>query len=100
MHWKLILLLLSTHALAAAPASAPFSNSDYSDHIKQLRARLPDGFAIVVEKPFVVISDDSAANLKQYATGTVRWAVEHLRKDYFDKDPDELIDIYLFKDSA
>ncbi len=28
----------------------------------------------------------------------MRWTVEHIKKDYFEKDPADILDIYLFKD--
>jgi hypothetical protein len=32
------------------------------------------------------------------ATGSVRWAVARLKQDYFSRDPDEIINIWLFRD--
>jgi hypothetical protein len=69
--------------------------------VDRLRARLPDGgrgFTIIVQKPFVVIGDGDAADVRRAADGTVRWAVELIKKDYFTRDPSEILDIYLFKD--
>jgi len=34
------------------------------------------------------------------AEKTVKWAVDKLKQDYFTRDPDELIDVWLFKDDA
>jgi hypothetical protein len=48
----------------------------------------------------VVIGDGGHAAVKTSATRTVRWAVERLKKDYFKKDPLEILDIWLFKDKA
>ena len=36
--------------------------------------------------------------MRRYVSGTIRWAVHHLRKDYFRSDPTELLDVWLFRD--
>ena len=70
------------------------------DHIAQLRKRLPSrDFSILVQPPFVVIGDEPESIVKQRAEGTIKWAVEKLKQDYFTKDPKEIIDIWLFKDA-
>ena len=33
-----------------------------------------------------------------FHAGTIRWAIDKLKQDYFAKDPDHIIDIWLFKD--
>jgi hypothetical protein len=38
--------------------------------------------------------------VKARCEGTVRWAVEHLKQDYFSRDPNEIITIWLFEDDA
>jgi hypothetical protein len=75
------------------------SDADYAEHVKQLKKRLPgDGFHVVVEKPFIVVGDETPATVERRAVQTVRWAVTRLKKDYFTKDPKHIIDIWLFKD--
>jgi len=72
---------------------------DYEAHINALKNKLPSAdFTIVREMPFVVIGDDDPETVKAVAAGTVRWAVKMLKKDFFKKDPPEIIDIWLFKD--
>lgn len=97
-------------APAAAPpqakADAPRGDEDYARHARVLRSRLEkklgkdraDAFTIIVERPFVVVGDEAARTVQRRAEGTVRWAVERLKKAYFAKDPDEILEIYLFKD--
>lgn len=60
----------------------------------------PSGFHVVVERPFVVIGDESPDQVAARAAGTVRWAVERLRAEYFAADPTELIEIWLFGTAA
>ena len=71
---------------------------DYETHASQLREKLGDDFTVVVEKPFVVIGDQPKANVDQWAAGTIRWAVSQIKESYFEKDPDHIINIWLFKD--
>jgi hypothetical protein len=53
---------------------------------------------VVVATPFVVVGDQPAAIVKQYAQGTVRWSTDMLKADFFAKDPAEILDVWLFKD--
>lgn len=79
----------------------PFHNADYAQHIRKLRAKLPDGpFTIILQRPFVVIGDEEPDVVRQRSRDTVQWAVERLKQDYFEKDPGEIIDIWLFQDNA
>jgi hypothetical protein len=84
-----------------APLARSFTDADYARHVAQLKQRVPsDDFVIVVEKPFVVVGDGGRAAVEEHARGTVRWAVTLLKQDYFTKDPAEILDVWLFKDSA
>jgi hypothetical protein len=60
--------------------------------------RVPEGFTVVVEPPFVVIGDQPPAAVRRSAEGTVRWTVTGLKSSYFAKDPAEVWEIWLFKD--
>ncbi len=94
----------------AAPVSAPVSaavaadESNWTDrqfeqHIADLKSSLPDeSFNIVLQKPFVVIGNSPTSEVRSRAVGTVKWAVDRLKQDYFEKDPVEIINIWLFKD--
>lgn len=85
----------------AGETTARFSDADFAEHIRELRTKLPNQeFRVVLQKPFVVIGDGGLANVKRSATGTVKWAVDAIKKDYFDKDPNHIIDIWLFKDAV
>lgn len=76
-------------------------DNDFAAHIEQLKKKLPSSdFSIVVQPPFVVVGDESADVVKEHSERTVKWAVEKLKQDYFTKDPKEILDIWLFKDSA
>lgn len=66
----------------------------------QLRSELGSEFTVIVERPFVVVGDESPKVVKHRARSTVRWAVQHLKRDFFPKDPDRVIDIWLFRNRA
>ena len=77
------------------------TDADFASHVEQLKKKLPSKeFSIVIQRPFVVIGDGGAAAVKEDAEGTVKWAVDKLKQDFFTKDPNEILDIWLFKDAA
>jgi hypothetical protein len=75
-----------------------FTHEDLKEHMKKLKEKVPTGFTAIIQPPFVVIGDEAAAIVKQRSEKTIKWAVDMLKKDYFDRDPDKIIDIWLFKD--
>ena len=78
-----------------------FSDADYAQHVRTLKQDLPPGnFHVLVEKPFVVIGDESLETVRQRSRQTIKWAVDRLKRDYFLKDPNQIVDIWLFKDKA
>jgi hypothetical protein len=108
---------VSTTLPASSPSSAPesvplrpvtplrFSAADFARHVAQLKARLrratpASQFSIVIQPPFVVIGDESRPDVQQRAEGTVKWAVDRLKLDFFRLDPNAILDIWLFKDAA
>jgi hypothetical protein len=88
---------------AAPPAGRTFSDEAYAKHIKDLRARLTKlglgGLEIRIEDPFVVVGEGTAKQLERNA-GTVRWAADILERDYFDKRPAIILDVFLFDTAA
>ena len=107
--WPLAVLLVtlavadlaSARTAATTAPSSPtssFTGDDYDRHVARLRERLPDGFTIVVQEPFVVIGDEAPDVVRRRARDTVGWAVTRLKRAYFPRDPGHILDIYLFKD--
>ena len=96
--------LIDAAAAAADPrfAGSRFTAADFAQHILALNKMLPtnDGFTVVIQPPFVVIGDESAETLRRRAENTVKWAVDHVKQSYFKRDPDQILDIWLFKDKA
>ncbi|MFZ6177496.1 hypothetical protein [Nannocystis pusilla] len=67
----------------------------------ELRERHADrGFTVLVEPPFVVIGDESPAEVQRRADRTIHGSVLRLKQDYFARDPARIIDVYLFADRA
>ena len=82
-------------------ADSNFSAADFTRHVDRLKPRIPArGFTVVVQPPFVVIGDEPPDRVRWRAEGTVKWAVDLLKKAYFEKDPRHIIDIWLFKDPS
>ena len=82
-------------------ASDSFTSADFEQHIERLKKQLPKNeFTFVVQPPFVVIGDERPEVVRQRAADTVKWTVDLLKKDYFTKDPPEILNIWLFKDTA
>lgn len=74
------------------------TNAALTKHLVQLNQKIPPGFTVVVQLPFIVIGDEPPATVRLRATNTVKWAVDRLKQDYFQRDPTEIIDIWLFRD--
>jgi hypothetical protein len=90
---------INSRQSAAAERAGNHSAADFERHVKALKKKLPaDEFTIVVTPPFVVIGDDEPDEVRRCVRNTVRWAVDKLKAAYFDKDPTEILDIWLFKD--
>ena len=85
---------------AAHVGAARLTDDDFARHVEKLRTRAPDGFTIVIRRPFVVIGDESPERVRRHAQGVVGWSVERLKREYFTNDPDEILEVWLFKDDA
>ena len=87
--------------VVAASTSATFSANDFARHVVELKKRLPSNeFSIVIQSPFVVVGDEPQQEVQKRAEGTVKWAVDKLKQDFFTKDPNVILDVWLFKDEA
>ena len=99
---SLSISLSIAQAPRATPAAAPtkLTDADFAKHVEVLKKdKIPDkSFTVVIERPFVVIGDESADKVKQRAKNTVRWTVDLIKKQYFEKEPDHIIDVWLFAD--
>ncbi len=90
-----------TKVIETPAQPARFSDADFAAHVEQLKKKLPStDFTIVIQPPFVVVGDEPAATVREHSQNTVKWAVDKLKAEYFSRDPKEILDIWLFKDSA
>jgi hypothetical protein len=86
-----------------ATSSSGRTDTDYARHVNELKTRIEDKlrsneFSIVIQRPFVVVGDKSEATVRQRSEDTVKWAVDRLKQDFFTKDPNEILEVWLFKD--
>jgi hypothetical protein len=87
--------------LLAHPALCDTSDAAYETHAAQLRTKLKGrGFTVLIERPFIVVGDEDETVVEERSEQVVRWAVMGLKKDYFPKDPNEILEIWLLKDVA
>jgi len=98
--WLVIRFRMEAASIKEPSPVKGFTNADYVQHILALKKKLPDGFSLFIERPFVVVGDGPKDDVKSICEKTVRWAVDHLKRDYFSRDPNEIITVWLFKDDA
>jgi len=84
-------------AEVAAPRVAATADAVHERAVALTKKLKGKGFTIAELPPFVIIGDEKPAKVKRRVE-TVRWTMKLLRQDYFAKDPDELIEIWLFAD--
>ncbi|MCX7049428.1 MAG: C39 family peptidase [Candidatus Sumerlaeota bacterium] len=90
----------STATAADTATSSPhrFTPAQIAQHVRDLKPRIPKGFNLVVQAPFVVIGDESPQAVKDHAMYTVKWFVDQMRNLYFEDDPPAIYDVWLMKD--
>jgi len=96
-----VLVLISACSADDKNHSKSSIDPKYSIHIIKLESKLEGmGFYIILQKPFVVIGDETPKTVKMRAEKTVKWAVTKLKKLYFKKNPEQILDIWLFKNKT
>jgi hypothetical protein len=79
------------------PGKAAAPVRDYEARVKAVREKVKgQGFHVLVEAPFVVAGDGGKAAVERSAVHTVRWAVKMLKQDFFAKEPEQVLEIWLF----
>lgn len=90
-------LVVSLLFALGSPAVAAPSKADLDARAAELRKQLEgQGFTVTVTAPFVVVGDESAAKVRS-RVNFVDWVVKLIEKDYFDKQPDKILVIWLFR---
>ena len=99
-------------SLTTSTTPTTFTDADFARHVEQLKVEIkkkvtsPDSrtpaaeFSFIIQRPFVVIGDETKQAVQEHAEGTVKWAVDRLKQDFFPNDPKEILDIWLFKDAV
>jgi hypothetical protein len=85
---------------AGSDAATAARTAAFAEHVRELRAKLPSDFTVLVEPPFVVVGNGRPEAVQRSAERTVRWAVDLLKQDYFPLEPQGILDVYLFQDAA
>lgn len=96
---KYVIIVIGLAALGLLTGGGA-GEDEYARHVKQLRVKAGEGFTVVEAKPFVVVGDEAPEVVARRAEQTVKWAVKMLKRDYFAKDPERIIDVWLFRDKA
>ena len=96
--WTLIRFRLKPVQIRDVHSTAKFTNADYAQQVMHVKSRASEGFTVVIQRPFVVTGDEPAETVRRRAAGTVKWAADHLKRAYFAEDPDDILEIWLFKD--
>jgi hypothetical protein len=87
-----VIVLYTATAAFAAPTSEQLEERKASLEKKLAK----QGYTIVVSPPFVVIGDESAKKVSS-RVNFVNWVIELIEKDFFAKQPDKVIEIWLFR---
>lgn len=97
--WSVIRIPLVPKHLVDAPAAATEpSPADLAQHVMALRRRLPPGFGVLVDAPFVVVGRGPREALAEHGGSTVAWAKSLLAKDFFERAPRTILDVWLYPD--
>ncbi len=82
-----------------AEPSSGITAADVAKEAARIEKNVPDSFVIVESPPFVVVGNLSENEINRYVERTIQSASSAFNKQFFDKKPDEVIKIYLFKDN-
>ena len=97
--WTIIRLRLEPGKIEEPRSADGFAPADFAQHMMRLNKKIPGkDFTVVLAPPFVVIGDEKPSAVRAWARRTVKWSVDHLKKDFFAKDPLQILDVWLFKD--
>jgi len=103
--WTVVRMRLEAGRIPAPLKKTGFTNADFAQHVMALKARLKKKlpgrkFHFVIQKPFVVIGDETADTVRLRSVRTVKWAADKFKQAYFARDPARIHDVWLFKDKA
>ena len=100
MTTRLLAVACVLFALTANVSAGTPTKEDLEKRVEELEKKLDgQGFKVIAEAPFVIVGDESLTKVKSRAN-FVRWIVRLIEADYFGKQPDKLIEIWLFKNKT
>ena len=80
--WTVVRLRLEPDHLISPPRRVDhISSADYAHHIRKLKARVPEGFTLVLQRPFVVLGNEPSDTVHARVENTIDWAVSRLKRD-------------------
>lgn len=91
-----IVSLVCGLALDTSTAFAAPTREELDARAAEVRALAGKGFTVVVKAPFVIVGDESPTRV-QSRVNFVDWVVRLIEKDYFEKQPDKILVIWLFR---
>lgn len=94
--------LIAIACVCAIPARIASASTPTAAELQARKASLEkklagQGFTVVIAPPFVIVGDESPAQVKKTASGFFQWTISLLEKDFFPKRPGKLIEVWLFK---
>jgi hypothetical protein len=89
-------LRLPLALLAGCGVARPYTAAELVARAAELRDEAPAGFTVVLAPPFVVVGDGPPELVREDAQHTVVWAASLLRRDFFARDPEGSITVWLF----
>jgi hypothetical protein len=93
----LVRFVLEPGRIDVGRAAAPpwdITPAAHAQHVMKAKAKIPDGYATRIAGPFLVIGDETPAQVEHYAR-TVDWTVAHLKRDFHMREPPNVIDVWL-----
>ncbi len=95
---NIALTVLAASLLTPALARAEPTPEELEVRAIALRDKLAgQGYTVLVEAPFVVVGDGPAAQVRRIAKGFLHDKASMLEKDFFDKRPERLLEVWLFQ---
>jgi hypothetical protein len=98
--WTVVRIRLAPDEVRVPRRAGGLDDAAFAQHMMELQKKAPPGFTRLVSRPFVVLGDEPADTVRRRAEQTVQWTVTQLKREYFTRDPDHVIDVWLFKDRA
>lgn len=98
--WTVIRLRMELKGPAPAlPQWTPPTPAQVAQRVMTLKETLPTGFTLAWEKPFLVIGNEAPDKVRSRGQHVVRWTRDLLLKDFFAKAPEQLEEVWIFKDA-